>query len=134
MRSVLIEPSAGDVAAPEPGSELPPARLQNAAFEAGLAGWNVDGDRFAAFDDNGVPSVTSFTPEQGDAAKGRMWQELRIDARSSRLSFQVHGGHASVSLYVDGRRVRRTRGRDTNDVRLSVVWDLRSLRGKRRAS
>jgi hypothetical protein len=130
MRSVLVEPSAGEREPPPPGAALPRARLQNPSFQGALEGWTVEGDRFAVFDDNGVATVTSFTPDGRDDIKGRLWQELQIDALTSTLSFQVHGGHGVVALYVDGRAVRRTRGRDTNETRTPVVWHLESLRGK----
>jgi hypothetical protein len=130
LRTLIAEPG---VDAPQPmrGAGLPPARLVNADFAGGsLEGWNAEGDSFATFQDaNGAWAVTTFTAKQ-DAVLGRLWQEFSVDDRTSSLSFEVHGGHASVALYVGDTVVRRSRARDNNDARVKVVWQLSTLRGQ----
>jgi hypothetical protein len=130
LKTVLAEPGA-DAPIPTPGADLPRAGLQNASFEGGsLTGWTATGDGFRTFqDEGGTWAVTTFTDRQ-DAAVGELSQQFAIDASTSTLSFELHGGHGAVSLYVGDARVRHSRARDSNDVRVPVVWRLETLRGK----
>jgi hypothetical protein len=133
MRAVLARPGAS-AAPPTPGADLPQATLHNPSFEGGsVRGWNAEGDAFRTFHDEADGGKWALTThaEAQDATRGRLWQELTIDARTSSLSFKLHGGHAAVALYADDVMLRRSRGRDINEARTPVRWNLTSLRGKR---
>jgi hypothetical protein len=132
LRAVLTQPGA-TTERPAPGVGLPRAALQNPGFADGsLAGWQADGDAFRTFRDDangGVWTVTTFAEAQ-DSTRGRLWQDFTIDAQTSSLHFDLHGGHASVALYEGDVALRRSRGRDDNNTRSPVAWNLTSLRGK----
>jgi Domain of unknown function (DUF4185) len=130
LQTVLAEPGA-DGAAPTPGAGLPPASLQNPNFEQGsLSGWTATGDSFRTYQEaDGAWALTTYSDLQ-DAAMGELAQTFTVDALTSSLSFELHGGHGTVSLYDGAALVRRSHARDSNDERVQVVWRLETLRGK----
>jgi hypothetical protein len=130
VRTVLAEPGATVPAPTNRGAGLPPTALRNADFAAGFTGWQAEGDPFVIFTGpDGVRRVTTYD-DKGDAAVGRLWQDFTVDATVTEIDFAVHGGHAAVELWRGGDLVRRTRGRNTNDVDLPVRWRLGQLRGE----
>lgn len=117
---------------PAYGADLPPARLVNGAFERGdLSGWQLAGGPFAVFARGSANYVTTFVGSAGgDAVQGVLARSFRVDAGTRALRFTVHGGHARVRLYHRGVVVRETRGLDSNDFELPVVWNLIPFHGE----
>ena len=129
MRSVLAEPGYS-ASAPRRGAGLERAKLVNPGFTDGLNGWTSERDAFTTFDDNGRPGLTTFSKEKQAAAVGKLSQELEIDAETTNLLFEVHGGgRTAVSLYEGATLLRSSRGPNSN-ARVVAMWNLESLRGK----
>lgn len=110
----------------------------------------LDNDRWHRFpagvaDDfprEGIPHITTFTVEQGDANRGWLWQKLPEGTQS--ISFQIHGGQAEVFLIENftglpaageisqissrlragdyGRIVRRATGVNSNTPTIPWTW------------
>jgi len=135
LRTVLAEPGY-EAEAPVRGAPAAPKALQNADFAAGsLNGWTAEGEAFYVFQDGlnaNKWTVSTYTQGRRSALRGKLWQEFTIGPDDTTLTFQVHGGRsASVTLSEGTDVLRRTTGRNTNDGRIEVSWNLELLRGKR---
>jgi hypothetical protein len=132
MRTVLAR---SDDRRPQPTqrqvSLYPKTKIENGDFRAGnLDGWTSEGDPFAVvLNRDGMPRVTSYTPEKGDAARGRLSQSFRVDPLTKALAFHVYGGDGLVKLTHRQRgTLRMTRGRSGNPPAIEpenvACWNL----------
>jgi hypothetical protein len=130
IRTVLGDPASG-ATPPRPGDGLPPAVVENGDFASGtLDGWSASGDPFGTFvGGDGAHRMTTYSEDKGDAAIGRLWQDLTIDADTAELRFQLHGGRSRIRLLHGGDVVRMSHGRNQNDPDSPVRWQLRDYRG-----
>lgn len=138
MRTVLAR---ADDPRPQPspprGLGLPRATLVNGNFDTGdLTGWTSEGDPFTVVRNrDGMPRVTSRTPDKSDAARGRLYQSFQVDALTKALTFQIHGGDAVVKLTHPQRgTVRMTRGRSSGppatEPETIACWNLEQYAGE----
>lgn len=117
-----------------------PCPLENADFSDGLNGWERrgDGDRFVWFRDGAVGNRWSITTaaKEGrrprDAAKGALYQEFDVPEDALAMRFVVHGGNrAFVRLWKGDILAEEVSGRNSNEDRVLVNWDLRPHRGEK---
>jgi hypothetical protein len=118
-------------------SLYPKTRLENGDFGSGdLNGWTSEGDPFVVvLNRDSLPRVTSFTPEKGSAARGRLSQSFRVDPLMKALTFDVYGGDGAVKLTHPRRgTLRMTRGRSGNPPALEpesvACWNLEEYAGE----
>lgn len=128
LRTYLAEPGVGYEPAKK-GEGLPPAKVVNGNFSTGtLEGWTVEPPgSFALFEEDGAWKVTSFVGT--DTSKGKMWQDIKLDAEAKELVFFVHGGIGEVQLMRGDEVVRRSWGRRSN-TDTAVRWNLEEYRGE----
>lgn len=131
MRTVLGTPGA--VATRETkGVGLPKAKLVNGDFGVSLTpltGWAVTGTVFAKVSDDPDGKRRLWTNLGGDNATGTLSQDFTVDATTSRLTFWIFGGDASVKLLRGTEVLRQSWGNRSTDVLLKVVWNLEDYRG-----
>lgn len=128
LRTYLAEPGV-EYQPAKKGEGLPPAKVVNGDFSAGtLEGWTVEPSGwFGLFQEGGVWKVTSYVGT--DTSKGKMWQDIKIDAEAKELVFFVHGGIGEVQLMHGDEVVRRSWGRRSN-LDTEVRWNLEGYRGE----
>jgi hypothetical protein len=133
----------------EVGEPVPaePSQTTTELTVPGDAAWQKSSSTFFSnFTRNSVPHITTYAAG-GDADTGIMWRWLPRDTRNRRLVFTVHGGHAEVMVLSGGTDipsgftaaqlypriksgefgevVHCTVGHDSNDIDVSLDWDLR---------
>lgn len=146
MRTVLVPPRS-TAGPPDHGAGVPPPTIRNGGFDDGTGGWTRLGTAFRVVTLEGRHYVSSYVPkgpgeQNGDDAKGALYQDFVLDDRASTLCFRVHGGGvltpgdfqkrnvASVRLYHGNEIVRESFGWNSGAYQ-DVRWDIREFAGER---
>ena len=145
MRTVLVPPGSM-LRRPDRGAGVPRPTIRNGSFDDGIDGWERLGTPFRVVTLENRHYVSSYVPQgpgeqNGDDAKGALYQDFTLDDRATTLCFRVHGGGvltpgdfqtrnvASVRLYHGKEIVRESFGWNS-DAYQDVVWNIHEFAGE----